>query len=74
MKTIELEVIFTFIGTVLGLISVVNHITGNLYPALLYVSLFCLFASKWLELADRLYFETPELNELEETINKSEAL
>ena len=59
MKYVEIELLLTFIGSVLGLIAVVNHLTGNLYPGLLYVSMFCLFGAKWIELAERIYIDEP---------------
>ena len=59
MKIIELEFILTFIGTMLGLISFANYLTGDIYPLTLYVSVFCLFASKWIELVDRVEIKWP---------------
>jgi hypothetical protein len=57
MKLIEIEFLFTFIGSCLGIISAVLHFVGAEYPALLYVSVFCLFAAKWVELIDRVEVE-----------------
>ena len=54
MKLIELEFLFTFIGTCLGMIAAVTHLVGQEYPFLLYVSVFCLFSAKWIELVDRM--------------------
>jgi len=59
VKLIEFELFLTFIGFLLGLLSFTSYLSGNLYPLTLYVSVFCLFGAKFIELADRMHFEWP---------------
>ncbi len=57
MKLVEFEVMLTFIGSLLGLIAFTSYLTDVIYPSLLYASVFCLFAAKWIELVERIDFE-----------------
>jgi hypothetical protein len=54
MKLIEIEALLTAGALIFGLLAVVSALKGNLYPPLLYVSLFLLIAAKGLEIFDRI--------------------
>jgi len=65
MKSIEYELIISFIAVVFSILA----FTG--YELLTHIAVFCLCIAKMIEIADRIYIDS-EVNELEKIIGKIE--